>query len=877
MAEVYLAKCFGVAGFERLVALKRILPTIAEDDEFIAMFIDEAKIAGQLNHANIAQIFDLGKIESSYFIAMEYISGHDLRALWDRSRESGGLPLELCCYVTQKLCEGLDYAHRRRDNRGRPLGIIHRDVSPQNILLSYDGDIKVIDFGIAKAANRMVRTQTGILKGKFAYMAPEQARGDPTDHRADIFAIGVILYELITGQRAFKAESDFALLEKVRRVDIAAPRKLRSEVPRDLEKIIYKAMAREAADRYAWASALRSDLDRFMTDHGLAYNKEELGAYLRRAFRSEEAEEDRRLKLYEGFRPEGEGDDEDSLADAAPVRRAVEVSADNATVVRSDPSGEVGVSQLGTQVESDGPPRKRDAYGASAEVPSQVTPNSDGGFSDGYTLPIDELPAKVRRRAEQGAVSSDDEEHDTSTDHRRPGRDRLPWEDKSKGARAPNATQVNISRPDFSGEEGSDEDEEDETMVDSGPVGGDEDEPAKPLPNLRAGRDRREGARDDVRGTNLGQVLGTDDRPKRDEKLPATPHQPPRPTGRGNGATGRARLVSRAETESFQEPPPPVVQNLGVSPSRFVGFAVMAACVGVFLGIVLGMGAAGVMSAPSANTFIVVSPRTASVSLGDTRLCERTPCAVFLEPGRHELLFAAEGYNVVSKSVEIGEETNIVELAVQARRAGIRLETEPPGASVWLNGKKLEARTPVGLPELVLGDKVRLRLDLDGYETLQELVEVPDLGSAPWVFEMRAGQTEWTLSAQPKDAVIVIDGKARAVPMRLPVKLDETVVVSVQRPGCQPRTEAIRGSGKKKESRELSLACTPFDARLTVEAARRSQVEVDGVPLKQTTPVRELPIPAGQHVVVVKRRGKREAFTVDTPAGETFRLDTKFR
>jgi eukaryotic-like serine/threonine-protein kinase len=195
MAEVYLAKPDGA---QRFVALKRILPNIAADDEFIAMFIDEAKIAGQLNHPNVAQIFDLGKINNSYFIAMEYVSGHDVRALWDRTRDADGgktaLPIGLACYIVKKICDGLDYAHRRRDSKGRPLGIIHRDVSPQNILVSYDGDLKIIDFGIAKAANRIVKTQTGILKGKFAYMAPEQARGEPTDHRADIFAIGVILY-----------------------------------------------------------------------------------------------------------------------------------------------------------------------------------------------------------------------------------------------------------------------------------------------------------------------------------------------------------------------------------------------------------------------------------------------------------------------------------------------------------------------------------------------------------------------------------------------------------------------------------------------------------------------------------------------------------
>ncbi|MBS2029512.1 MAG: serine/threonine protein kinase, partial [Deltaproteobacteria bacterium] len=177
MAEVWKAKTFGAEGFEKLVAIKRILPNIAEDEEFISMFIDEAKISVQLTHSNVAQVFDLGKIGDSYFIAMEYISGKDLRAMFDKSRKRGEpAPIPLTCYCLSKAAEGLDYAHRKRDAGGTDLNIVHRDVSPQNILCSYDGEVKVIDFGIAKAANKATKTQAGILKGKFGYMSPEQVR-----------------------------------------------------------------------------------------------------------------------------------------------------------------------------------------------------------------------------------------------------------------------------------------------------------------------------------------------------------------------------------------------------------------------------------------------------------------------------------------------------------------------------------------------------------------------------------------------------------------------------------------------------------------------------------------------------------------------------
>ncbi|HEX9100894.1 MAG TPA: serine/threonine-protein kinase, partial [Polyangia bacterium] len=225
MAEVFKAKSFGVEGFEKILAIKRILPSMAEDADFIEMFIDEAKICGQLNHANICQIFELGRVDDSHFIAMEYVWGKDVLQIQNRFRKlRQTMKPEMAAFIAAKLCEGLDYAHKKKDAAGRPLGIIHRDISPQNILISYDGELKIIDFGIAKAASRSSKTQAGVLKGKFGYMSPEQVGGQAVlDHRSDIFAIGTILYELITADRLFVAESDFATLEKVRNVDVQRP------------------------------------------------------------------------------------------------------------------------------------------------------------------------------------------------------------------------------------------------------------------------------------------------------------------------------------------------------------------------------------------------------------------------------------------------------------------------------------------------------------------------------------------------------------------------------------------------------------------------------------------------------------------------------
>jgi serine/threonine protein kinase len=299
MAEVFKAKAFGVEGFERLVAVKRILPSIAEDQEFITMFVDEAKIAVQLTHANIAQIFDLGRVGDSYFIAMEFVHGKDLRAIFDRARKRGEtVPVPMACYVAMKICEGLDYAHNKKDAAGRDLHLVHRDVSPQNVLLSYDGEVKVIDFGIAKAAGKAGKTQAGILKGKFGYMSPEQVRGLPLDRRSDIFAVDIVLYELLTGERLFVGESDFSTLEKVKNVEIMPPSTYNRRIPEELEQIVLKALAKDVDDRYQTAMDLHDDLQSFMYTSGNFFSRKDLSAYQRKAFAEEIAKESAREEEY---------------------------------------------------------------------------------------------------------------------------------------------------------------------------------------------------------------------------------------------------------------------------------------------------------------------------------------------------------------------------------------------------------------------------------------------------------------------------------------------------------------------------------------------------------------------------------------------------
>jgi len=227
MAEVFRARTQD----GKLYALKRILPSLAEDDGFIKMFIQEAKISGSLVHANIARIFELGRCDGAHFIAMEYVWGRDLTQVRNRLKKmKQPMPLAMAIGIMVKALDGLDYAHKKRDGIQRPLDLVHRDCSPHNMLVAYDGEVKLIDFGIAKAKSSFVKT-VGVLKGKFAYMSPEQTTGKPIDRRSDIFSLGIVLYELVTGERLFVGDSDFAVLERVRTVDMQPPTSVMPDVP----------------------------------------------------------------------------------------------------------------------------------------------------------------------------------------------------------------------------------------------------------------------------------------------------------------------------------------------------------------------------------------------------------------------------------------------------------------------------------------------------------------------------------------------------------------------------------------------------------------------------------------------------------------------
>lgn len=297
MAEIHLGKIVGSDGFSRVCAFKRILPHFAQDKEFIQMFRQEAMVAKQLQNKNIVQVYDFVADDQSFMLVMEYVDGQDLRTVLGAVESlRRRIPTEICCYIVIEVLNGLSFAHAALDVTGRSMNIIHRDISPQNVLLSYEGDVKITDFGIAKIQNSNGNTQVGVLKGKFRYMSPEQAMGREIDARSDLFAAGVILFEMVTMTRLFKGE-DMAVLEQVRRCVIPSPSSVRNtRVPPELETIMMKLLAREPGQRYQSARAAVKDLSRFLYSFRPDFFPGEVAEFMQLIFRDRLASSRERLR-----------------------------------------------------------------------------------------------------------------------------------------------------------------------------------------------------------------------------------------------------------------------------------------------------------------------------------------------------------------------------------------------------------------------------------------------------------------------------------------------------------------------------------------------------------------------------------------------------
>jgi hypothetical protein len=662
MAEVFKAKAFGVEGFERLLAVKRILPNIAEDEEFITMFIDEAKIAVQLQHANIAQIFDLGKVDDSFFIALEYVHGRDLRAIFDRMRSKGdSLPIPLACYVVMQVCEGLDYAHNKRDGQGRELHLIHRDISPQNVLIGYEGEVKLIDFGIAKAAGKASTTQAGILKGKFGYMSPEQVRGLPIDKRSDIFAVGIVLYELLTGERLFVGETDFSTLEKVRNVEIVPPSSYNKKIPQELERLIMKALARDPEDRYQNAIDLHDDLQSFLYSVGEFFSRKDLAAWMKKSFATEIEDENTKLEQFQQV--------------AAPT---AEVSR------RAAVAGAPGARAGGTAA--------RAPAGGSAPKPKPGgAPKVDG---------------KAKAAGPKTDMGWDDEELDTQIFDKEPGEedktlqaDDLFFEDEDR-------TVANEPPPDILEQARPPDLSTPKPITDPISLSPEVSEEIKLTPPPAAAK------RIPTPGVRKPTLVGVPPAARVPSAAVLHPPAVPLPPPPASPATARAlrrsgfNLPPAAAPAAAPAPHVPPPQTL--PPPRFhaptdapfgSGSFVTAPAAqrsrgSLYLGLVVLAAAAvgGGYWLWSGNRVgrieLATTPADATVLIDNVKVGDHTPLSISRPPGPYTLSVTREGYvrNDQTIDLQAGQPKTVAVTLEPSPDTGFELTSEPPGGLVWLDG-----------------------------------------------------------------------------------------------------------------------------------------------------------------------------------------------
>jgi serine/threonine protein kinase len=291
MAEIFLARQTGIRGFEKLVVVKKILPALIRHKEFVEMFFDEARIAARLRHSNIVQIYDLGQSGDDYYIAMEYLEGESLREVVVQAfKVDNQLPPELAAFIIANICDGLDYAHKFRNETGKPLNIIHRDVSPNNIIILYSGGVKLVDFGVAKTAVQAHRTEVGVLRGKLSYMSPEQCLGKSLDHRSDVFSAGVVLWEMLAQRRLFKRETEHKTVKAVISAQVPPAMQYRREVPKELDAIAQRALEKDLKARYQSAGEMGDAIRDVLTKHKAIVGHQEIAIYMQSIF-SEKAKQ----------------------------------------------------------------------------------------------------------------------------------------------------------------------------------------------------------------------------------------------------------------------------------------------------------------------------------------------------------------------------------------------------------------------------------------------------------------------------------------------------------------------------------------------------------------------------------------------------------
>ena len=873
MAEVFKAKTFGVEGFERLLAVKRILPNIAEDEEFITMFIDEAKIAVQLQHANIAQIFDLGKVDDAFFIALEYVHGRDLRSIFDRMRSRGeAVPIAMACHMVMQVTEGLDYAHNKRDGQGRELHLVHRDISPQNVLIGYEGEVKLIDFGIAKAAGKASKTQAGILKGKFGYMSPEQVRGLPIDRRSDIFAVGIVLYELLTGERLFVGESDFSTLEKVRNVEIMPPSSYNKKIPPELEKLVLKALARDPEDRYGNAIDLHDDLQSFLYSIGEFYSRKDLAAWMKKTFAVEIEEDNAKLEQYRQIAAPvaasaevsrraaaaGTGSTSQGRAASAPARTG---AAAGGSAPKKSPSQKMGWDdeELDTQIFDKEPTDEKTADATAADL----------FFEDDDRTVANEPPPDILEQARPpGSLV---------TPKPRPAPIRPPPLEEFAPTPPPLKKPMPPRRPTLAGMPSPN--------LPSPMARPSLLAPPPPPASLPSPGAPPAGARLRKSGLNLPPVTLPP------ASLPPVPRPPPPP-----------RIQPTAVRPAYH--PPPTAAPFGTGnfadeigrqrPKRGGVYAALAV-------VLLATGGGGYWYHTTTNRpgriELSTVPADAIVLIDNAKVGDHSPVSVERPPGPYTLSVTRDGYVRSDQNVELkaGEPLPLSVTLEPSPDTGFELTSEPPGGLVWLDSAPIkgasgqQARTDFRAFRIAPGHHV---LEIKGenrFKPWRQDIDV-DPGSIRKVHAMlipaggAPAGTKPTAAAHPEVAVVPSPAPAPAAHPASPppephVSLPPAAPVAPPEASAAPAAHHPSGGGsspsggRRKRSREAATddsgtqasaddgdkeSAKPADSgggdcTITVNSTPWSEVWIDGKNTTKHTPFVDYKIPCGKHRLAFKR------------------------
>jgi hypothetical protein len=856
MAEVFKAKTFGVEGFERLIAVKRILPNIAEDEEFIAMFIDEAKIAVQLQHGNIAQIFDLGKVEDSFFIALEYVHGKDLRSIFDRLRGKGEvMPIQQACYVVMQVCEGLDYAHNKRDGQGRELHLVHRDISPQNVLIGYEGEVKLIDFGIAKAAGKASKTQAGILKGKFGYMSPEQVRGLPIDRRSDIFSVGIVLYELLTNERLFVGESDFSTLEKVRNVEIMPPSSYNKKIPQELERIVLRALAKDPEDRYSNAIDLHDDLQSFLYTVGEFYSRKDLAAWMKKVFASEIEEDKARIDQYRQLAPPAAAAKE--LPRRAVVAGGSSISAAAAAAAAAASGGGPRPGASDGELNWDDEELDTQIFDKEPSGPNEAVDETALFFEDDDRTVANDPPPEILEKARGSSVDL------LETPPPRLQQTMAPRRTTSTGARSTlagmqGASASPLGRSTFS-------------QTTSG-LGG-------PPPGMAGAGARR------TTGFNM----------------PAVPIPPPLATP-PSFSFEQSQPGSYPPTPAFGPgtpfpPTAPIAARSGARGGRYAVLALLAI-------VILGGGGAywyyTMVNRPGRIQLTMVPP-DATVFVDKVKVGEHSPFTLDKPPGPYTLSVARDGYVRNDQNIEVraGQPVNLNVTLEPSQDTGFELTSDPPGGLVWLDGMPMTTpgggqaktnlrayRTPPGHHLVEIKGEVRFK------PWQQDIVVEPGQIHKVHATLIPAGDTREAsepVAAKPPSVVAMNNPTLDDLPAggrrvagagarrKRPRDRGETPVAPAGSADADAddRKEPAKEPTPSRAAAAAAVADTSSggDCSITIGSRPWSEVWIDGKNTNKHTPFADYKIACGRHKILFKRPDLEieRTETINVRPGEKFK------